>query len=378
MKIVYCINDFSRGGIEKVTIIKANALSAIPGYEVLIMMLNDMYEPMIPLSPKVKVVNLNIDYQGIRNRNLVSRIFCTVKTKLAHFRAMRKNLNIIKPDVVISTSGEGCHLLQFVRVASHPMKIREYHFTRNYMEFMSHTILSKASVCFWKFYDFSTRFLGYDYIVVLSEEEKKIYWKGMDNVVVIPNPLATFPEKTSNCEEKTVITAGRLHPQKNQVALVRLWRMVYEKHPDWQLQIWGDGPLREDLQKQINETPYSSNIHLMGFTADIYEKMAQGSIFVLTSIFEGFGMVITEAMACGIPVVSYDCPTGPSEIIIQGENGYLVPMHAEEEIADKINLLIENVEMRKKMGLKAKESAKFYSLEKILPKWTDILRKTSL
>jgi glycosyltransferase involved in cell wall biosynthesis len=116
----------------------------------------------------------------------------------------------------------------------------------------------------------------------------------------------------------------------------------------------------------------------MGFTADIYEKMAQGSIFVLTSIFEGFGMVITEAMACGIPVVSYDCPTGPSEIIIQGENGYLVPMHAEEEIADKINLLIENVEMRKKMGLKAKESAKFYSLEKILPKWTDILRKTSL
>lgn len=194
-------------------------------------------------------------------------------------------------------------------------------------------------------------------------------------MVVIPNPIAGYQEGLiSDCSAKLVIAVGRYAPQKGFDLLIPAWAKVIEKHPDWILKIYGEGGLKESYLRQIKDLSLDHNCFLEEPVKDIYNKYAESSIFVLSSRYEGFGMVITEAMSCGLPVVSFSCPCGPKDIIDDGVNGLLVNKNDINQLAEKINYLIEHDLIRKEMGKAALLNSEKYKMENISKLWNNLFQ----
>ena len=150
---------------------------------------------------------------------------------------------------------------------------------------------------------------------------------------------------------------------------ISAFRIVAQRHPDWTLKIYGDGSLKDSLQNQINESGLQNNVFLMGFSNDMERALRQSSIFAFSSLVEGFALVIVEAMECGLPVVSYQCPCGPKDIITDGKDGFLVPVNDEQMLAEKICGLIEDENLRHQMAAAAREKALRYRDSSIAEQW---------
>ena len=146
-------------------------------------------------------------------------------------------------------------------------------------------------------------------------------------------------------------------------------------HPDWTLKIYGDGPERESLLNMIEQLKLVDNVQLMGISRNVSRVLKDASFLVMSSIYEGFPLVIGEAMECGLPVVSYQCPCGPKDIISDGVDGFLVPVGNEQMMADRICTLIEDEELRRKMGASAKEKAKKYHIDNITKLWMNLFEE---
>ena len=225
------------------------------------------------------------------------------------------------------------------------------------------------------YYDFHIKEKQYDKIVVLTQEDKDTNWSGFDNVSVLPNPVSFESDADSSLNNKVVVTFGRLDPMKNFSSLIRAFQLVSQKYPDWKLRIYGDGSQKVDLHNCIEELSLQNIVFLMGFTDNVKEALYQSSIMSLSSLTEGFSLVLVEAMECGVPVVSYQCPCGPKDIITDGVDGFLVPVNDEKAMADRICRLIENDELRRKMGAAAKETAKKYHIENITKQWMQLFNE---
>src|SRR5439155_13446667 len=185
----------------------------------------------------------------------------------------------------------------------------------------------------------------------------------------IPNAVPALGGGLASPDNKVIVAAGRLTPQKGFDLLIPAFAEVVREHPDWQLRIPGAGPQRPALRRLIEEHELYSNVFLMGPTPQLGEALAQGSIFVLSSRFEGFGMVIVEAMSKGLAVVSFDCPRGPSEIISHGRDGLLVPALDTAALTAAITELIDDPERRAALGRAAVETARRYDREAIGARW---------
>ena len=191
---------------------------------------------------------------------------------------------------------------------------------------------------------------------------------------VISNPLSFYPEQSSNLESKTVIAVGKQSFQKGFDRLLQSWAQVQEKHPDWNLEIYGKYDASQRLDVLASELNIANSVQFFEPEKNIQAKYLASSIYVMSSRFEGFGMVLTEAMACGVPCVSFDCPCGPSDIIKNNEDGFLVPNGDVKAMATKIIALIENEELRKTMGQKAKVNVKRYLPEVICQQWDKLFK----
>jgi glycosyltransferase involved in cell wall biosynthesis len=214
----------------------------------------------------------------------------------------------------------------------------------------------------------------FDAMAILTENTRK-EWPGVKNLVVIPNPLAFFPENSSTNNSKKVIAVGRHVYQKGYDRLIDAWKIVNQKHPDWVLDIYGHKDKDNFVSKLVKESNLESSINLLDPVKNIDEKYTESSIFVLSSRYEGFGLVIIEAMACGLPVVSFDCPFGPSEIIKENEDGFLIEDGNIKEFASKISLLIESQELRTIMGKTARENVKVYETSYIADKFYNLMKR---
>jgi glycosyltransferase involved in cell wall biosynthesis len=220
---------------------------------------------------------------------------------------------------------------------------------------------------------------GLDALAVLTEEDLEDYGQLLADtptrVVRIPNSLSPMDGGSAALDAKVIVAAGRLNSQKGFDLLVPAFARVARAHPDWQLRIYGRGPEHDALQRLILEHDLYGSAFLMGPTRRLGTAMAGASIFALSSRFEGFGMVIVEAMSKGLPVVAFDCPRGPGEIIEDGVDGLLVPERDVDAFADALLDLVENAERRRAFGAAALETARAYDIDAVAPRWESLLEQ---
>ena len=373
MKIVYCTDSICYpGGIQTVTITKANALSKIEGNEVWIIVTDNKREPIENIEKNVHLIDLDINYYEDDYKSkwhILKGIF--IKRK-QHKNKLRNILNDIGPDIIVSTGTSEKFFLPNIKINSNPLFIREIHFTRNYRSLHARNLFEKISAKIGDFIDYKLSIKRYNSIVVLTEQDKNENWENNKKIIAIPNPIKSLPYKTSTIENKKVIAAGRLTHQKNFASLIRAWNSVVKNHPDWSLEIYGDGAEYNNLLTLISNLKLEKHVFLKGHSYNILEEMANASIFTLTSAFEGFGLVIVEAMSCGLPVISYNCPCGPKDIISDGTDGFLVPLNDEQCLAEKINLLIENEALRKQMSEAALIKSQKFTAKEVISIWMNL------
>ena len=368
MKIVYCIDAICHlGGIERITIAKANALADMEGNQVWIVAAEHR-KPFFPLllSEKVNFVNLGVNYtaEDWKGKWYVLKGF--LGKRALHKKRLKQSLDEIQPDIVISTGYSEKYFLSFLKVKSKPVFIREIHYTSDYRRRTAYGWYWRLMAWASDFLDYRILIKKYDCITVLTQEDKNRYWNNDKKVVVMPNPLTVKHNQRSTLTNKVVVTAGRLTYPKNYPSLIRAWGHVERIHPDWRLMIWGDGGDKNMLEEQIDSLGLNDKVHLMGYTDDIMSKFADASIFVLSSRYEGFALVLLEAMSCGLPAVSYACPCGPSDIVTDGKDGFLVALGNEGVLAKCICHLIEDEELRRRMGKAALERSKAFAMDKII------------
>lgn len=375
MKIVYCTDSICYlGGIQNITITKANGLAQM-GHQVWIIVTDNKYPPLHPVDPKAQVINLDINYFEDDWKSKFYVIKSILIKRKKHKKAIAKVLNDINPDIIISTGTSEKNFLPNIRLNSTPIFIREIHFQKGYRLSHARSLFEKIMAIIGNWYDYSWNINKYDQIVILTNEDKELNWKNNSKVSVISNPV-TFDTniKTAPLTNKKIITAGRLVYQKNHKSLINAWKIVDQKHPDWQLEIWGDGALKNELSKQINTLGLNNKVLLMGYTNDIISRMLQASGCVLSSLYEGISLVLIEAMSCGLPVISYSCQCGPKDLIKHGKNGFLCKVNDETKLAEYICSIIEDDKLRIRMGQASKKKSEEFRIEKIATQWINLFQ----
>ncbi|KMQ70428.1 hypothetical protein ACM44_12380 [Chryseobacterium koreense CCUG 49689] len=363
VKILYLTDQtYLHGGIEKVLSQKASYFSDVDGDEVTIVTYNQQgHKPVYPFSKKIKQIDLGINYvEGISYFHPTN-----LKKIPKHRYTLKKVLKEIQPEVVISCSfGPDFYFIPFFQ--KQIPKIKEFHSTRHFINYNSakERILKYLS-------DYAEK--HYDKIVLLNEDETN-YYKS-DNLIIIPNPTET-DDRTCSLSAKKIIAAGRISFQKNFEDLVQVFDLLKSDFPDWEVHIYGDDYLgrRAEIQSQINELGLERNIFFKGVTEDLKETFLDYSIYAMTSNHETFPMVLLEALAVGLPIVSYDCPTGPNRIVIDKSDGFIVPYKNSAIFAEQLKQLMTDESRRKEMGAQAKINARRFEISKVMTQWKDLFR----
>lgn len=378
LKIAYCIPAlYYPSGMERVLTLKANYFAEYFGYEIHIILTDGKgKEPYYPLHPSIHIHQLDVAFDELLGQSLLRRIALYGKKQRIFKKKLNDCLCRISPDITISLLRRDINLMHQMKDGS--VKLGEIHFNKsNYRDFSDNRLplfVQKGVRRYWMG-QLIRRLRKLRKFIVLSHEDAA-EWTELNNVEVIHNPLSFFPDRQTDGNSRQVIAVGRLVPQKGFDLLIPAWKRVAERHPDWTLRIYGDG-MREELQKQIDELGITSSCLLEHSVTNIADKYCESAIFVLSSRFEGFGMVITEAMACGVPPVSFACPCGPRDIINDGIDGLLVENGDIAGLADKISYLIEHEEERKEMGRRARGNVDRFRVERIARQWKELFESVT-
>ena len=375
-KIAYCIPAiYTPSGMERTLTIKANYFADVFGYDITIILTDGAgKEPAFKLSDKVKIINLNINYDKIWSYPIYLKFIVYLIKQVLYRKRLSAILNKIKPDITISLLRREINFL--TRIKDGSVKIGEMHFNKvNYRDFNTKGERGGIKGFLAKLWmrQLIRNLKKLDKFVVLSNEDN-LKWTELDNTAVIYNAIERMPGNVSDCSAKKVISAGRFAHQKGFDMLIDAWKIVTEKHPDWTLTIYGPGS-KEAFNDQIYKNGLSSNCFLEETVLNLNEKFAESSIFAFSSRFEGFGMVITEAMACGIPPVAFACPCGPRDIISDGTDGLLAEPENVFDLAKKIAYLIEDEQLRKKMGINARTRSERFRIDVIAKEWAALFNE---
>lgn len=376
LKIVYITPAiYSAGGVERVITLKASYFAEQYGYDVTIIVTEGKgRDSFFPLSDKVKVVNLAINFEELWTCSFIRKVFIYLKKQHLYKQLLSQKLLRIRPDITISTLRREINFLNDIPDGS--KKIGELHVNRaNYRNFKTEksNYLKDLFAKLW-----ANNLVGHlkklDKLVVLTKEDC-LAWPELKNTCVIPDPLPFTPSQVSPLTEKRVIVVARYSHEKGIDLLLQAWAEIEKQCTDWRLDVFGEGDTAP-FEQLIDELTIDRNrCKLNGRINEIEQEYMKSSIAVCSSRFEGFGLVIVEAMACGLPVVSFDCLWGPHEIITNGENGLLVENGNIIKMADAINILIRNKKYREQIGKKSVVSVQQYNRSQIVQKWNDLFKK---
>jgi len=371
MKVAYIYTALTTyGGVDRVLTVKANYLAEHMGYDVTIITESQAGRPPVfPLSPKVKHIDLETDFDEEYHYSGLKRYMVYRRLMKQYRERMEKTLTKMRPDIVCTTCGRDLDFLCKLKDGS--KKVGESHiakqFVRNFHLMEQRGFPYNIVARYWRHkQEKAVRQL--DGFVVLTKHDAES-WAEVRHSTIIPNPLILNVEKCALLENHEVISVGRLEEQKGFDLLLESWAKVVAKHPDWHLTICGEGSQRGLLQSIVEKLDIGRSVSLVGQIKDVSSRYLESSIYALSSRFEGFGLVLTEAMSFGLPCVAFNCPYGPSDIITDGEDGMLVENGNTDALADGICRLIENHSQRKQFGKNAKKNIQRYAIENVMPQW---------
>ena len=366
MKIVYCIaGTFNSGGMERVLANKANYL-AERGYEVVIITTDQKErKPFFALSPKILCIDLEVNYADNNNKGFLNKVWYYPFKVRKHKQRLTRFLRVLQADIVISMF---CNDVSFItKIRDESFKVLEIHFSKfKRLQYGRKGIWKLADWWRSKMDEIAVR--RFDKFVVLTHEDQR-YWGDLPNIEVIENAKNEWGDHTAALENKQVIAVGRYDYQKGFERLIEAWRSVYERFPDWKLNIIGDGESRNELESLVEQYGLNNVIELKMSVSDILQEYLDASFLVMSSRYEGMPMVLLEAMSVGLPMVAFACKCGPRDLITDGEDGFLVPEGDVPMLAERIMQLIEEQDLRHRMGQAAKIKSERYAEPVIMDKW---------
>ena len=423
MKIMYCIRGLhNSGGMERVLSVKANLLAS-RGHEVSIVVLRlKGRKPFFPIDPSVNIVDLSAPYLSLPGHpssanatsdsprtTVSSAVGSTASPATGSARtegiasvpatgaserlkgSVRKRLSrvveMLDPDVCVSLCGPEVRILP--AVAGGRPCVAEYHFSHDKF-YRKYGGIFMYPYAWLRTHMLERAVSEYDCMVTLTEHDLPIWKRHCRWVERIFNPVTTPPGQVSRLAEKRMIAVGRLEDQKNFKDLVSAWSIVAERCPDWRLEIFGEGKLEHALRSQIARLGLTGSVILRGVVKDIASEYSNSSALLMTSLHEGFPLALVEASSFGLPLISYDCPTGPSEIIVDAgdggdagnvpaatldqaagntPNGYLVPVGDVRTLADRICRIASDDNLRLRLGAASKASSHRFTPETIISAW---------
>jgi glycosyltransferase involved in cell wall biosynthesis len=363
------------GGVERVLTLKSNYMADVLGYNITIILTEGKDKPLFyPLSKKIKVINLDVDFEALWTCSFFKKIFLYLQKQRIFKKRLTEELIRLKADITVSLLRREINFINDIEDGSR--KIGELHVNRaNYRNFEAGdtNFVKRLFARYWM-HNLVSHLKRLDRFVVLTEEDKAS-WTELSNVEVIPDPLAFDIDQVSPLTNKRVIAVGRYVYQKGFDLLLHAWKLIEQQHPDWELAIYGMGE-RMPYEQLIDKLKIDRNrCHLNGSTPDIKAKYLNSSLFVFSSRFEGFGMVLIEAMACGLPVVSYDSPCGPKDIVRHNEDGLLVPSGNIDALAEAMHQMMLDDSLRQQMAKVAVKNVQRYKLNEVCQHWQKIFER---
>lgn len=372
-KISFLSLHLGFGGIEKSIVAIANLLC--DKYDVEIACVYRLYDkPSFEINPKVKVIYLTDTKpnkkelkEAIHKKNPIR--FLKEFVKAIHVLRLRKKsmVHYIKhnqSDIVVATRDIFDEWLgkygkkETLRIG---WEHNHYHGDMKYAE----KIVKGAT--------------HLDYLILVSHHLKEFYQEKLINThckcIYIPNILDSLPDELALLTEPHFVSVGRLSKEKGYLDLLKLYTMIHKDNPEWTLDIIGDGPEREILEKYIHNHHLENSVHLHGFQSKDYinQILNQSSIYLMTSYTESFGIVLIEAMSHGLPCVAFTSAEGANEIIQSGQTGYLIENRNFEEYVSKVKILMNDITIRKRMGELGREQIYIYTGSEVLKEWLKVL-----
>lgn len=353
MKIAFVIGNLYGGGAERVASILANRLNS-DGHEVYIIVIASD-KVIYDISPNVKIIKC-IKTSKVKGLGFVNRVY-----------SIRKELKRISPDVCISfTVGVNIYSVLSNIGLRNKLILAE----RNDPRFDPASRLGKLLR--------KLLYVHADGFVFQTDGERAYFSKSIQcRSVIIPNPLnPDIPEPFIGEKEKKFVAIGRLFPQKRMDLAIDAFAEVFKKITDFTFEIYGDGPLFNEINEHIETIGMKGRIILCGSHKDIYERIKKAYGFILSSDYEGISNAMLEAMALGIPTISTDYPSGGARAFIDNKvNGLLVPVGSKEELVKAIEFLIDNPEEAAIISRNSIEIRDNISMDLIIGKWTDYIQK---
>ncbi|MBO7303957.1 MAG: glycosyltransferase family 4 protein [Clostridia bacterium] len=346
-KITFVLGSMSRGGAERVVSILSTYYANRNINVEIVTMLNNRVEYELP--PSVKLVDVSQYKKGLFSvPGWISKL--------------RRHIKESAPDVVVAFMGPICAI---TKMACKGLKGRLICSERidpamAHRGFAMKTLINRA-------------YAKCDCTVLQTQRAWKYFPKSVQkNSVIIANPISVKCEAADTRKNK-IVTAGRLTEQKNHKMLIEAVAEIHKKHPDYTLEIYGEGPLRASLEELARANGLDNAVLLPGNVANLHERMSDAKIFVLSSDYEGLSNALLEAMMMGLPCISTDC-AGSDEAITNGENGLLIPVGDKGNLVEALTKLIDDEELRERIGAQAKLSTEEYKVENIIKKWDDVIK----
>ena len=369
MKIIYCIRaTYNPGGMERVLLNKVTYLVNKLHWDVTIVTTDQQGRPpFYPFPEQIRMIDLHIDYADDNEKPVFGKITGYLRRRQKHRKALATLLMREKADVVVSLYPSESSFIPSIPDGS--KKVLELHYCKFFrLQYGRSGLLGLIDR--WRTRHDEKIARRFDKFVVLTQEDCG-YWGAFPNLEVIPNAAMQFGECHSDVSQPRVIAVGRLDYQKGFDRLIQAWEIVQKdaKCRNWRLDIFGQGEWRDMLQRMIEKAGLDQSAHIHPPTSQIGNEYADSSLLVMSSNYEGFPMVMIEAMACGLPVVSFDYKCGPRDIIDNGINGLLVSNGDIEGLAYAMIEVISDNAYRKLLSANAKRIVETYSEEAVMAKW---------
>lgn len=355
MNIVYIIEDYSEnGGVERIVSMKANAFLQYHHQVTLISIYDDSRPQQYALDSSISFIQLHVPFAK-KASNSIAKLFCRIHTLLLAAHRLNQTIKQINPDVIFFTTTLGALLLPLSKTKA--KKIYESHLARSFNPYHNLFCLMERKA---------------NAIVCLTHDDAKEY-RLAKKVCVIPNFISIPKIKVKDYGCKRAIAVGRLEQQKGFDRLIECWYEVAKLHPDWQLDIYGDGSQRHALEDKITHLQLHQQIRLCGRGKNMMDIYPNYSLHLMSSHYEGQPIVLIEAQACGLPSVTFDFQYGASDIICNGVNGIIVKQDDTKAFAEAISKMMDSKQLRHDYGQKAQDIGILYSKTNIFNKWISFL-----